>query len=194
MTESSAVHTRRWTRQEYDRMIETGLLTPDDRVELIEGEILTVTPQGSAHATAVSLIHHRLHEITRLLNVHVRGQLPLALGPASEPEPDVAIVAGSERDYLYHHPTSALLVIEVADRTLAYDRDAKGSLYGQFGIAEYWIVNLVERRIEVYRDPEPHDHAGFGFRYRSVERYHAGDAIAPQALPGAAIAVNDLLP
>jgi Uma2 family endonuclease len=174
-------------------MIETGVLTPDDRVELIEGEILTVTPQGSAHATALSLGHDALRAVVGP-NFHVRAQLPLALGAASQPEPDVAIVTGSPRDYREHHPTSAVLVIEIADRTLTYDRDMKGSLCARFGIPEYWIVNLIEGLVEVYRDPEPDDRARFGFRYRRVESYHAVDAIAPQALPGAAIAVSDLLP
>ena len=85
-------------------------------------------------------------------------------------------------------------MIEIADGTLAYDREAKGSLYARFGIPEYWIVNLVERLVEVYRHPEPDDRARFGFSYRRVDRYHPGDAIAPQAVPGASIAVSDLLP
>jgi len=193
MTDSTAVQTRRWTRQEYDRMIDAGVLTPEDRVELIEGEILTMTPQGSAHATAMSLGHEALRAVVGP-NLHVRAQLPLALGAASEPEPDFAIVTGSPRDYREHHPTSAVLVIEIADSTLAYDREAKGSLYARFGIPEYWIVNLVERLVEVCRHPEPDDRARFGFSYRRVDRFHAGDAIAPQALPGASIAVGDLLP
>ena len=100
-------------------MIDAGVLTPEDRVELIEGEILTMTPQGSAHATAMSLGHEALRAVVGP-NLHVRAQLPLALGAASEPEPDFAIVTGSPRDYREHHPTSAVLVIEIADSTLAY--------------------------------------------------------------------------
>ena len=193
MTDVSAVQTRRWTRQEYNRMIEAGVLTPEDRVELIEGEILTMTPQRSGHAAAVTLGHEALRAVVGP-ELHVRTQLPLALGAASEPEPDLALVKGSPRDHREHHPTSALLVIEIADGTLAYDREAKGSLYARFGIPEYWIVNLVERLIEVCRHPEPDDRARLGFSYRRVDRYHPGEAIAPQALPGASIAVSDLLP
>ena len=150
---SSAVQMRQWTRQEYDRMIEAGVLTPEDRVELIEGEILTMTPQGTAHFTAMSLAQEALRAAVGP-ELHVRTQGPLALGSASEPEPDIAIVGGKVRDYRDHHPASAVLVIEIADGSLAYDREDKGSLYSRFGIPEYWIVNLVERLIEVYWNPE----------------------------------------
>jgi Uma2 family endonuclease len=193
MTDTGAVQSRRWTREEYDRMIDAGVLTPEDRVELIEGEILTVTPQGSAHATAVSLAHDALRGVIGP-SLHVRVLLPLALGSASEPEPDIAIVAGAVRDYRDHHPMSAVLVIEIADSTLSYDRDVKGSLYARSGIPEYWIVNLSEKLIEVSRDPESDEHARFAFRYRRLERYHTNGTIIPQALRGATIAVADLLP
>ena len=106
----SAVQVRRWTRQEYDRMIEAGVLTPDDRVELIDGEILSTTPQGSPHATAVLLVQDALR-VSFGRDVHIRAQLPIALGLDSEPEPDVAVVAGSVRDYRDAHPQSALLEI-----------------------------------------------------------------------------------
>src|SRR5439155_101523 len=139
---SSAVQMRRWTRQEYDRMIEAGVLTPEDRVELIEGEILTMTPQGSAHFTAMSLAQEALRAAVGP-ELHVRTQGPLALGSASEPEPDIAIVGGMVRDYRDHHPASAVLVIEIADSSIVHDLEDKGSLYARFGIPEYWIVNLV---------------------------------------------------
>lgn len=86
---------------------------------------------------------------------HVRIQLPLALDPSSEPEPDVTVVRGSPRDYRDAHPSAALLVVEVADTTLSHDRDQKGSLYARAGVADYWIVNLVDQVLEVYRDPGP---------------------------------------
>ena len=190
---SSAVQMRRWTRQEYDRMIEAGVLTPEDRVELIEGEILTMTPQGTAHFTAMSLAQEALRAAVGPA-FHVRTQGALALGSASEPEPDIAIVGGKVRDYRDHHPASAVLVIEIADSSIVHDREDKGSLYARFGIPEYWIVNLPERVIEVYRDREPEERARFGWRYRRVERYSAGDIIVPATLPGARMAVADLLP
>ena len=189
----SAVQARRWTRQQYDRMIEAGVLTPEDRVELIEGEILAMTPQGSAHATGVSLAQEALRAAFGP-RVYVRVQLPLALGSDSEPEPDVAVVAGSVRDYRDAHPQSALLVVEVADTTLAYDRDRKGSLYARAGVPEYWIVNLAESLVEVHRDPILMPQERFGWQYRSVDRFGPGDSIAPLSLPRARIAVADLLP
>src|SRR5688500_14289459 len=109
-----AVQARRWTRPEFDRMIEAGILTPDDRVELIDGEILTVTPQGSAHATSVSLASGALR-IAFDDSVYVRVQLPLATDGESEPEPDVAVVSGSPRDHCDAHPQAALLVVEISD-------------------------------------------------------------------------------
>lgn len=189
----STVQLRRWTRQEYDLMIEAGVLTPEDRVELIDGEILAVTPQGSPHATGVSLALEALSAAFGR-GAYVRIQLPLALGQDSEPEPDVAVVAGAVRDYRDAHPQSALLVVEVADSTLAFDRDVKGSLYARSGIPEYWLVNLVDACVEVHRDPMVAPHARLGWQYRTVERVGRGDSIAPLSRPQARIPVIDLLP
>jgi Uma2 family endonuclease len=193
VTAMSTAQLRRWTRQEYDRMIAAGVLEPEDQVELIEGEILTMTPQRSPHATAVLLAQEALRGALGS-GLHVRSQLPLALGQASEPEPDVAVVAGGVRDYSEGHPQRALLVVEVADTTLAYDRDVKGSLYARFEIPEYWLVNLREGCVEVYRDPTTAPQARFGWHYRSVTRAGQGESISPASWPSAPIAVADLLP
>jgi len=187
------VQARRWTRHEYDRMIEAGILTPNDRVELVDGEILAMTPQGSAHATAVVLLQEALRAAVGP-DFHLRVQLPLALGAESEPEPDLALVAGSPRDYRDAHPKAAPLVVEVADATLAYDRDVKGSLYARAGIQEFWLVNLTDKVIEVYRAPSVKPLARFGWHYTSVERLGPRDFVAPQSRPHARIAVADLLP
>jgi Uma2 family endonuclease len=189
----SAVQVRRWTREEYDRVIEAGVLTPEDHVELIDGEILAITPQGSAHATAVSLAQEALRSAVGE-HGYVRARLPLALGSESEPEPDVAVVAGSARDYRDAHPGSAMLVAEIADATLAHDRDVKKSLYARARIPEYWIVNLIERHVEICREPLPMPGARFGWGYRTVERRGPGDSILPASLPGVSIAIADLLP
>src|SRR2546427_3694659 len=119
-----ALQVRRWTRQEYDRMVEAGVLAPGERAELIDGEVLAMTPQGSLHATAVVLVEEALRAAFATGYV-IRAQMPLALDPSSEP--DVAVVRGSPRDYRGAHPTSALLVVEGAEATLGYDRDPKGS-------------------------------------------------------------------
>jgi len=181
-----AIEMRRWTRDEYERMIATGLFAPDERVELIDGEILQVTPQGSFHATAIQLAGDALR-VAFGPGFHVRTQMPLALDPISEPEPDVAVVPGSPRDYREAHPTAALLVVEIADATLVHDRQRKGSLYARAGIQEYWIVNLVDRCVEVYRDP-------LLGHYDSSRRYLPGDHITPLVAPESKISVADILP
>jgi Uma2 family endonuclease len=124
----------------------------------------------------------------------VRAQLPLALGEYSEPEPDVAVVAGGPRDYAEAHPTSALLVVEVSETTLGLDHDTKGSLYAAAGIPEYWIVDLVHRRLEIYRDPCPIPEARYGFGYRTRTIALPGDVVATPAPSGSRVAVDDLLP
>jgi len=174
-------------------MIDAGVLTPDDHVELIDGEIVTKTPQKSRHATAVCLAESVLrHAFCEL--VHVRTQSPLALDAVSEPEPDVAVVSGSPRDYRDAHPSTALLVVEVADASLLFDRTTKASLYARAGIPEYWLLNLVDEVLEVHRNPQRSADAPPASRYASVERYGRRDRVAPLARPERFIAVEDLLP
>lgn len=189
----SAVQTRRWTREEYERLVETGIFHPEERVELLDGELVVMTPQKSIHATAIRLVEDALR-IAFGSGHDVRAQLPLALDPDSEPEPDAAVVAGTPRDYRDAHPTTALLVVEVADTTLAFDRERKRSLYARAGIAEYWIVNLADRVLEVYRDPGPVPSAQYGRNYRVTQRLSASDSVSPLAAPRARITVSDLLP
>jgi Uma2 family endonuclease len=187
----SAVQVRRWTRSEYDRMTEAGVLTENDRVELIGGEILTVTPQKCAHATGVVLASEALRRVLPP-DLHVRTQLPLALGDDSEPEPDVAVVRGSLRDYLNAHPQSAVLIVEISDSRLAFDRYVKGSLYARERVGEYWIINLGESIVEVYRDPTEDSSARFGWSYAQSKRV-AGTESTP--LPfGGVVSAADLLP
>jgi Uma2 family endonuclease len=187
--ELRAPEARRWTRAEYERLIDQGLFQPDERLELVNGEILAVTPQKSAHATAVRAIQEVLR-VAFGAKADVRPQLPLALTPDSAPEPDVAVVAGSFRDYRDAHPTNALLIVEVADASLRFDRKTKGPLYAGAGIPEYWIVNLVDRIVEIYREPiETAD----GWHYRLVHRAAPGDSVTPLATE-MVIAVTDVLP
>jgi Uma2 family endonuclease len=177
---------RRWTRDEYYRMADSGILRPDDRVELIDGEILTMAPQKSPHATAMQLAHDALREAFGD-GFSVRPQLPLALDETNEPEPDLAVVTGSPRDYVEGHPSTALLVVEVAETSLAFDRGVKKALYARFGIPEYWIVDLLAHRLEVYRSPQDDG-------YRDQRVLTEADSIAPLARGESAIAVADLLP
>lgn len=189
----SHTHLRLWTREEYLKMAEAGVFAPGERVELIEGEIIAMTPQKGPHATGITLVSEELRRPFGRGYV-VRVQLPLDLGSLSQPEPDVAVVRGSARDYRDAHPTTAVLVVEVSDVTLHLDRLQKPGLYARAGIPEYWILNLLERVLEVYRDPAPLPDHPLGYGYRSSERLDASASVVPLAASATPIAVADLLP
>jgi len=174
-----------WTRTEYDRMVEAGVFPPGSRLELIEGEIVDMTPQGSHHFTMVRLLEDVLRSAFGP-GFEVRTQGPLALDEGSEPEPDVAVVRGAPLDYLDAHPTTALLVVEVSDTSLGFDRLRKKRLYARNGIAEYWILDVNSRRLEVYRDPRGDD-------YAAKVTLGPEDRISPLASEGAEISVSALL-
>ena len=177
-----------WTREEYERMVSAGVFHPEDRLELINGAILEMTPQSRAHATAVCLVDEVLSAVYAQ-GFTVRVQVPMALGESSEPEPDVAIVRGRPRDYLASHPTVAVLVVEISDSSLRYDREYKQGLYAASGTPEYWILNLIDYRLEVYRDPDQERET-----YRSCTVLIRNDTVSPLARPDASISVADLLP
>ena len=187
------VKTRRWKRVEYERLIETGFFQPGDPVELIGGQLIVAEPQGSYHFAAIQAVEEALR-VAFGPGWQVRGQGPVALDEESEPEPDVAVVPGGFRDYLAAHPSRPILVVEVSESSLALDRHHKGSLYARAGLDDYWIVNLVDRVLEVYRDPVGDPAASFGWRYQSVEVVERGAFVSPLALPGARIRVADLFP
>ena len=186
-----AVALRRWTRQEYERLRAEGFFHPEERLELVEGEIIRMAPQGSAHATAISLCADVLRSACSP-KYHVRVQMPLALTDDSEPEPDVAVVVGRPRDYREAHPTAAALVVEVSDATLPYDRERKVNLYARAGIAECWIVNLLDRCLEVYR--RPIQSGSVNVRYVDRTVLSVQEKIAPLASPDRSSTVSDLLP
>ena len=187
------VQTRRWTRAEYERLVEAEILGPEDRIELLGGTMICKEPQYSPHATSIRLVERAL---TAAFGPgwDVRSQMPVALDDESEPEPDVAVVPGAPRDYRDAHPTRPVLVVEVALSRLAFDREHKGSLYARAGIADYWLVNLPDRRLEVYRAPVPDGAAPFGWRYGSAFTLGPEERVAPLAAPGASVTVADLLP
>jgi Uma2 family endonuclease len=178
------IEMRRWTREEYDRLVATGMFAPGERVELVDGEILQMTPQGSVHATVIQLLQEKLRKVFGPA-FSIRPQLPIALAPDSEPEPDLAVVPGNPLAYWDAHPASALLLVEVSDTTLEHDRRRKGALYARRGIQDYWIVNLIDHCVEVYREPRRG-------AYRSCQRFIAGESLAPLAAPDAVIPVADL--
>ena len=189
----SEPHTRLWTREEYYKMAETGVLRPGERVELIGGEVIAMVPQDSPHYTAIDLVEEELRKVFGAGYI-VRVQGPLDLGLPSQPEPDIAVVRGSIRDYAKAHPSSALLVVEVAESSLAYDRSTKASLYASAGIPDYWVLNLVDRRLEVFRDPIVMSDQPHGYGYRTCTYYLAADAVTPFAVGQGSVTVADLLP
>ncbi len=176
---------RKWTRSEYYRMGELGLFN-GQRVELLDGEVIIMSPQGAHHYWTIDHVAAILEQVFGE-GFWVRTQAPLKLEPTSEPEPDIAVVVGSPDDYLNEHPSTAVLVVEVADTSLAYDRTEKARVYARANISEYWIVNLLERQLEVYRKPQ-------GERYAEVQVLKAGEFVTPLTKPEVQIAVADLLP
>ncbi len=187
------VKTHRWKRVEYDRLIECGVFQPGDPIELVGGQLIVAEPQGSYHFASIQAVEESLRGAFGP-GWQVRGQGPLALDDESEPEPDVAVVPGSFRDYVGEHPSRPVLVVEVSESSLALDRVHKGSLYARAGLADYWIVNLVDRALEVYREPIADPAAPFGWRYRSVEVHGPEASVSPLAAPSASIPIADLLP
>jgi Uma2 family endonuclease len=183
---------KRWTRREYDRLIEQGVFGSGDRIELLGGLLVVREPHGSPHALAIRMVEEALRQVFAS-GWDVRVQLPVALDDNSEPEPDVSVVP-SFRDYRQAHPTRAALIVEVAESRLRLDRGEKGGLYARAGLADYWIVNLVDRVLEVHREPAADPGAPHGWRYSSVVTLRAGDAVSPLAAPGSAIPVADLVP
>jgi Uma2 family endonuclease len=187
------VRTRRWTRAEYDRLIDVGVLHEDERVELLGGQMIVAEPKGTRHSTAVGLTGDALRAAFGTGWV-VRLQDPVALDDESEPEPDVVVVPGQARHYLDAHPVSPVLVVEVAESSLAFDRGFKGGLYARAGVADYWIVNLVAGVLEIYRAPVADATADFGWRYGTIQALRAGASISPLCRPDVTLAVADLLP
>jgi Uma2 family endonuclease len=191
--DDSDVQTRKLKRVEYDRLVEAEVFGPEDRIELFDGRMIFKEPQYSPHATAIQLVQRTLVAVFGT-GWDVRPQMPIALDDDSEPEPDVCVVPGDPRDYRSAHPERPVLIVEVAQSRLRFDRRQKGSLYARAGIADYWIVNIPDRRLEVYRDSQLDPAAPFGWRYSAATTLGPGERVTPLAVPAASIAVSDLLP
>lgn len=177
-----------WTREDYEELVEKGIFGPEDKVELLNGRIVTMSPQDSPHATACALVSAWLGGLFSK-GYTIRIQFPLALDDRSEPEPDIAVVRGGIRDYTDHHPGAAdtILIVEISDSSLKYDRGDKLAAYALAGIPEYWIVNLVDTRIERHRSP-----AASG--YEDVVILGKSESIAPMGFEASAVAVAELMP
>jgi Uma2 family endonuclease len=168
---------RRFTADEYHRMAEAGVLREHDRVELIEGEIVEMTPIDPRHGAVVDRLNHTL---TRACGDRaiVRVQGSIRLGLRSEPQPDVVLLRPRSDFYetAVPGPESVLLLIEVAETSLPYDREIKLRLYARAGVPEVWLVDLVRNEVEIHREPTPEG-------YRRGETLGPGDRLAPMALP-----------
>jgi|KBSSwiStaDraftv2_1062776.scaffolds.fasta_scaffold110870_1 Uncharacterized protein conserved in cyanobacteria len=178
---------RRFTADEYQRMGDAGIFPPGDRVELIDGEILTMSPIGSAHAAAVNRAN-RLLVLATDGRALVAVQNPIRLNPFSEPQPDLVLLRPRDDFYRSAHPGPAdvLLVIEIAETTLRYDRDVKAPLYARNGIGEYWLVDLTGHTVTLHTAPDNN-------AYRDVATLARGQMLRPLQLPDCAITVDDLL-
>jgi Uma2 family endonuclease len=192
MTEGE-IRTRRYTRAEYEKLVDLSVFPSGEALELIGGELVNAEPQGPAHYTAI-------RKTARALDAafgpgwDVRQEAPLALDDESEPEPDVAVVAGQPDDYALAHPSRAVLTVEVAESSLRIDRLHKGSLYARAGLADYWVLNLAARVLEVYREPVPDAASPFGWRYARRDALEVTAQVTPLAAPGSSIPVSRLFP
>lgn len=183
----------RMTRVRYDRLVDAGIFGPEDRVELLDGLLVVREPHGGRHATAVYLVRAALEKVFDRA-YFVREEKPIALDDQSEPEPDVVVVPGQPRDYRDSHPAQPVLIVEVADTSLALDRLRKGGLYARAGVADYWVLNLVDEVLEVYREPVRATSARYGWKYDSVSVLGRDALVRPLAAPSARISVGALLP
>lgn len=173
--------------QEYHRMADVGILGAEERVELIEGQIWQMAAKGAGHSAAVTRCDRMLRKVLgdRVL---VRLQDPIQLDKYSEPEPDIAVVASDPLDYENNHPTpeQVYLLIEVADTTIKRDLELKSLLYAKAGIIEYWVLEVINRQINIFRDPSPN-----GYLSKSVVA--DGDSISLLAFGDYEIVVSDLI-
>ena len=184
-TETHEVTRRRFTVHEYHRMAEAGIFHEDDRIELIDGEIVEMSPIGGRHVSCVG-------RFTRVLSLFVgerylvNVQSPVRLDERREPQPDIALVQDREYGRSLPCPGDVLLLAEVSDTSIAYDRDVKVPLYAGAGIPEVWIVDLSNEVVERCTNPS-------GADYRRIERARRGETIESDVLSGLSVRVDDLL-
>lgn len=184
---SVQVARRYFSVDEYHRIGEAGVFSEDDRVELMEGEILMMSPIGSRHVACVNRVHEELSSRLHGRAI-VSGQNPVVLNDFSEPEPDIAVLKRRDDFYVQALPTAAdvLLMIEVADTSLEYDRDIKLPAYARSGIPEIWLADIPAETVTAHTDPA-------NGAYRTVRKYRRGDAITPLHFPDLSIEVANLL-
>lgn len=184
---------RLWTRAEYHHADEDGIFGPDERLELIRGEIVRMSPQQKPHVGGVYRSSHVFEDVVEAMTDgvarHIRSQAPIVLSNNTEPEPDVAVVLGNHEDYELRDCTGrdVLLLIEVSDKTLSYDRNRKAQIYAEEGIADYWVLNVRGRQLEIRRDPQ-------NGVYQTITAYNETESVTALFAPQILVAVFDLLP
>ncbi len=178
---------KKFTVEEYHQLGELGIIGPDERTELIDGDIMLMAPMGSGH---VSCLIGLIEIFPKLLNdrASVVAQTPVRLNGRLEPEPDISILKrrGDRYRYQLPQPQDVYLLIEVSVTTAGYDRNEKSVLYSQAGIIELWIVDVKAELIEVYRNPGPNG-------YESIQQFRRGESISPLSFPDIEISVDDIL-
>ena len=179
---------RKWTVKEYQKLGEMGFFHPEERVELLSGNIITISAKGTANTSATRRTANLLRDILGN-QVDVYYKSPIALDNNSEPEPDIAIVRIDPFDYATHHPTPSevYLIIEVADSSLTFDREIKAKAYARSGIADYWVLNVNDRQIHVFREPAENG-------YQSELILGENGSISPLQFPTVNIAIGEMLP
>jgi Uma2 family endonuclease len=182
----------RWSKDFYYQMAELGWFE-GKRVELIDGEIYEMSPIGSRHAVAVTLTTRVLDRLNPE-DYFAYSQNPLNSGKRSEPVPDVAVLTGTARDYTASLPTTAVLVVEVSDSSLKFDKTVKAALYASNGIQEYWILDVTTNTLIVHRQPAVSGGDGSVYQYDFVSRYNPSESISPLFSPDSIVTVASLLP
>jgi Uma2 family endonuclease len=179
---------KRWTVEDYHRMSELGILNPNERTELIAGHITLMAAKGTAHVTSLHLLANALRDLLGDTAL-VRTQDPIRLDDFSEPEPDLAIARGTIFDYADHHPhpNDIYLLVEVADSTLKQDCEVKDKLYAQANIIEYWVLDLKNRQLHIFRNPTP---TGYTSHLILTEPHQ----VSPLAFPALTITLASILP
>jgi Uma2 family endonuclease len=187
-TSNGMISQRLITAAEYQRMIELGIFQEDERIELIEGRIVQMSPKNLKHAIATKRANRWLGKLLGDRAI-IGVQDPILLNDFSEPEPDIVLIAPPDERYIENHPTpkDIFLVLEIADTSLIYDRDEKGPLFAQNGIVQYCLLNLQSRELEDYRQPSPNG-------YRSKRTYTEEQSFNLVSFPKVSIKVKDLLP
>ncbi len=185
---SIAVTTRKFTVDEYHTMIRSGILQEDDRVELLAGEIVEMSPISSKHAGCLKRLVEFFSVLLVRKEVHLGVQDPIFISDTSEPQPDLCLLKYRRIAYSDHHPRphEIYLLIEISDSSRTIDREIKLPIYAKAGIREVWLVDLVNEIIERYLEPK-------GNAYQRIEKYIAGQEISPQAFPDFRLAVKDIL-